>query len=145
MKEKWKEWPSRFTVYDMLCTSESLYITCSIQFTSQKNRSQPFLELWQQTTQTPSTGLRHPSFFGARWRKAMLGVCKQPSTHSVGLTNGWQRTKLHVLIISSSGWRFYPQSFPVTAPALMSSSFNRLSSPATGRTQLHVVPLPIRH
>ena len=29
----------------------------------------------QYLSQTPSTGLRHPSFLGGRWRKAVLWVC----------------------------------------------------------------------
>ena len=63
-------------------TGLSLSLICQqtsedIKHHLKKGRQSERLSL--RSEQTPSTGLRHPSFLGARCRKAMLGLCAQSS------------------------------------------------------------------
>ena len=65
------------------------------------------LIIWQcqsleRVPQTPSTGLRYPSF-GGRCRKAMLGMCVYQRPFVAGVDSGRQRVSLHLLATSESG------------------------------------------
>ena len=69
------------------------------------------VDVKQYWTQTPSIGLRHPSFsyFGGRCRKAMLGVCTEPCLrigHSLPLIcqPTSEDVKLYIIISHTRVW-----------------------------------------